>query len=248
MITRALLLFSAISLLAEEPIAPELRERMLGGFEQQKKNADAELAKNADSVEWRSRRGDMRLFLGDAKGAVEDFEREIALDPSHDAPHWRLGIAYYFAGEFQKSARQFEKYHAHDNRDRENGIWQFLANTRVQGIKAARASMLEYTRFDREPFPSLYEMFAGKKTSAAMLAEAEKKGLKDDALVMFFAHYYAGLNEELLGQAEDARKHLAEAVKLATKAGASGGPGYMGQVARLHYEAAKAGQSPPAKP
>jgi lipoprotein NlpI len=248
MIRHALFLFTAVSLFAEEPIAPEQRERMLRGLEQQKQNADAELAKNVDSVEWRSRRGDLRLFLGDAKGAVEDFEKEIALDPSHDAPHWRLGIAYYFADEFQKSAKQFEKYHAHDKRDRENGIWQFLANARVNGIKAAQGSMLEYTRFDREPFPSLYEMFAGKKTSAEMLAETEKKGLKDDALVMFFAHYYAGLNEELLGKQEDARKHLAEAVKLATKAGASGGPGYMGQVARLHYEAAKAGKSPPAKP
>ena len=65
----------------------------------------------------------------------------------------------------------------------------------------------------------------------------EKKSLADDALVMFFAHYYVGLNEDLLGHKDAAREHLAKAVALALKSGARGGPGYMGQVARLHYEA-----------
>ena len=210
---------------------------MIAAFEKSRTEADAALAKEPASTEWLTRRGDARLFLGDAKGAVADFEKEIALDASHDAPHWRLGIAYLFAGDFAKSARQFEKYHAYDGRDRENGVWQFLANARVVGIEKARASMLGYTRFDREPFPSVYEMLAGKKTGAEVLAEMEKKGHSDDAPVMFFAHYYVGLNEDLLGHKDAAREHLAKAVALAMKAGARGGPGYMGQVARLHYEA-----------
>lgn len=210
---------------------------MKAQFEQQKSGIDAQLAKEPDSVEWLSRRGDIRLFLGDAKGSVEDFEKEIKFDPSHDAPHWRLGIAYYFAGQFEKSAAQFAKYHAYDARDRENGIWQFLANAKVKGVEAARKEMLEYTRFDREPFPDLYAMFAGKKTSAEVMRGIEEKGLKDDKLVMFFGRYYVGLNEQLLGNAEAAREHLAEAVSLAMEARAGGGPGYMGQVARLHYQA-----------
>ncbi len=215
---------------------------MLERMEKQKKGIDAELQKNPDGVEWLSRRGDLRLFLGDEKGAVADFEKEIKLDPSHDAPHWRLGIAYYFAGDYAKSAAQFAKYHAYDSRDRENGVWQFLANARVKGIEAARKEMLEYTRFDREPFPDLYEMFAGKKTAAEVLSGAEKKGLKEDALVMFFAHYYVGLNEQLFGNAAAANDHLAKAVKLSLEARADGGPGYMGQVARLHYEASIKGE------
>jgi lipoprotein NlpI len=243
-----LLLATTAAIAADEPIAPAQRQEMLRTFEQQKQSVDAELEKKPDSVEWLSRRGDLRLFLGDPKGAVADFEKEITLDPTHDAPHWRLGIAYYFAAQFEKSAAQFVKYHAHDNRDRENGVWQFLGNARVKGIEAARKEMLEYTRFDREPFPSLYEMFAGKKTGAEVLTEMETKGLKDDALVMFFAHYYVGLNEELLGHAEPARTHLAQAVTLAMKAGAGGGPGYMGQVARLHYDAAKKAGKPEAPP
>lgn len=236
-----LVVLFAVAASAEEPIPQDVRKQMLDRMEEQKKGIDSELQKSPDSVEWLSRRGDLRLFLGDAKGAVEDFEKEIKLDPSHDAPHWRLGIAYYFAGDYAKSAAQFAKYHAYDNHDRENGVWQFIANARVKGIEAARKEMLEYTRFDREPFPDLYEMFAGKKTGAEVLSGAEKKGLKDDALVMFFAHYYVGLNEQLLGNAAAATDHLAKAVRLSLEARAGGGPGYMGQVARLHYEAAPKG-------
>ena len=112
-----------------------------------------------------------------------------------------------------------------------------LDQCRVVGVEKARTQMLEYTRFDREPFPAIYEMLAGKKTGAEVLAEMEKKSLGENALVMFFAHYYIGLNEDLLGHKEAARDHLAKAVALAFKANARGGPGYMGQVARLHYEA-----------
>lgn len=237
---RLLLLLASSSMLAvaaEPPIPDEVRREMMAAFEKRKKAADEALEKSPQDVEALTRRGDARLFLADFKGAVADFEKEISIDPSHDAPHWRLGIAYYFAGEYAKSAKQFEKYHAHDNRDRENGVWKFFAQARVDGVEKGRKEMLEYTRFDREPFPAVYDMLAGKKTGVEVLAEMEKKGLKDNALVMFFAHYYVGWNEELLGRKDAAREHLAKAVKLAGEAGAGGGPGYMGQVARLHYEA-----------
>ena len=232
-------LLAAISAIAAEPLAPDVRAKMVASFEQTVKSADAEIARDATQGRAYSSRGDAQLFLGKAKEAVGDFEKMIALDPSQDAPHWRLGIAYYFAGDFAKSAKQFEKYHAYDDHDRENGVWKFFAQARAESIEKARAEMLIYKRFDREPFPAVYDMLAGKKTTAEVLAELEKKGLKDDALVMFFAHYYVGWYEQLLGNKDAAKQHLAEAVVLSQKAAASGGPGYMGQVARLHYEALK---------
>lgn len=235
---RTILLFAAFAAVAAEPIAPEERAKMMASFEQVVRDASLESKTGDALVRALSQRGDAYQFLGKAKEAVADFEKMIALDPSQDAPHWRLGIAYYFAGDFAKSAKQFEKYHAYDNRDRENGVWKFFAQAKVDGIEKARKEMLEYTRFDREPFPAVYEMLAGKKTGAEVLAELEKKNLKDDALVMFFAHYYIGWNAQLHGQ-PDAKEHFAKAVALAMKAGAGGGPGYMGQVARLHLESMK---------
>jgi lipoprotein NlpI len=201
----------------------------------------AALARSPDSVPLYSRRGDCHLFLGHYAEAVADFEKMIALDPAQDAPHWRLGIAYYFAGAFAKAARQFEKYHAYDGGDRENGIWKFLSQARGESLEKARAGMLVYTRFDREPFPALYEMFAGTRTTDDVFAEIERKGLTADERVKFFANYYAGLNEALLGHRERALTLTRKAVESPWGHTAEGGPAYMWQVARLHADRLAAG-------
>ncbi len=223
-----------------EPLAAAERSRMIAKWKEQVAGGDAALAKEPGAVGAYSARGDAHLFLGEFPEAVADFEKMIALDPAQDAPHWRLGIAYYFAGDFAKSARQFEKYHPFDGRDRENGIWKFLAQVKTDGSEKARAEMLVYTRFDREPFPSLYEMFAGKKTPDEVLAEIEKKGLADKEGVAFFANYYCGLGEEMLGHRARALELLQKAVASPLGRGAPGGPGYMWQVARLHWERLRA--------
>ena len=230
----------ALSALAADD-APEPTRAMLAKTEAELAQYTAALARSPESVPLYSRRGDCQLFLGHLAEAVADFEKMIALDPAQDAPHWRLGIAYYFSGNFAKAARQFEKYHAYDGGDRENGIWKFLSQARGESIAKARTEMLVYTRFDREPFPALYEMFAGTRTTDEVFAEVQRKGLADDERVMFFANYYAGLNEALLG-------HRERAIELTKKAAASewgqtaeGGPAYMWQVARLHADRLKSG-------
>ena len=211
---------------------PEWRATLVAKLGDDLTKADAAVAQSPNSIAALSHRGDVFLFLGRFPEAVADFEKMIALDPAEDAPHWRLGIAYYFAGQFAKSARQFEKYHAYDGHDRENGIWKFLAQARAEGIEKARQGMLQYTQFDREPFPELYEMFAGQRTADDVLAEVQRKGLSEDHVAVFFANYYGGLNEALLGHREQAIAMLRKAVDdpEARKAG------YMWQVARLHWE------------
>src|SRR5205814_349658 len=107
---------------------------------------------------------------------------------------------------------------------------------KVHGLERARREMLPYTRFDREPFPALYEMFAGKKTTAQFMADLKQRQLAEDPRVMFFANYYAGLNEELLGRHEQAVALLRAAVANTWGRTAENGPAYMWQAARLHYE------------
>jgi lipoprotein NlpI len=227
-------LFAALA--AEPPIPAEERSRMSAEFADRAVALTRAIAENPRSVALHSQRGDCHLFLGRFAEAVADFEKMIALDPAQDAPHWRLGIAYYFAGEFAKSARQFEKYHDYDGRDRENGIWKLLGDVKVHGLERARRDMLVYPRFDREPFPTLYAMFAGKKTTAEFLADLKERKLADNPQVMFFANYYAGLNEELLGRHEQALTLLRAAVANTWGRTAENGPAYMWQMARLHYE------------
>lgn len=236
---RPILFTLALAVSAAEPPPPlpaAERAAMRADFARQETALTAALAQSPDDLALLSRRGDRRLFLGRFAEAVADFERMIALDPAQDAPHWRLGIAYHFAGDFAKSARQFQKYHAHDDRDRENGVWKFLADARTGELAAARRAMLPYTRFDREPFPALHDMFAGRKTTDEFLADLKTRGLDRDERVMFFANYYAGLNEQWLGRPDRALELLRLAVASPWGRTAEGGPAYMWQCARLHFE------------
>ena len=237
------LLVASTAFAVDPPIPADERMKMLREFAEQVAALDRAITETPRTIALYSRRGDRQLFLGQFAKAVGDFEKMIALDPAQEAPHWRLGIAYYFTGQFAKSARQFEKYHAYDGGDRENGIWKFLGDVKVSGLKPAQRAMLVYTRFDREPFPGLYELFSGAKSTADFFTGIEERKLADDWRVMFFAHYYAGLNEETLGQREKAVALLHQAVANEWGRTAEGGPTYMWQVARLHYEML-AGQKP----
>ncbi len=203
-------------------------------LEARAKRLDAALAATPDSVRLLSQRGDCRLFLGQFKESVADFEKMIALDPAQDAPHWRLGIAYYFAGQFEKSSKQFVKYQQHEHRDRENGIWKFMADARTMGVEKARALMIDFTEFDREPFPALYDMFAGKKSTDDVLAHLREKNLEKDGAPAFFGHYYTGVNEALHGRRERALELLRKAAASEWGKTAEGGPAYMYRVAKLH--------------
>ena len=227
-----------IALAAEPPIPADERAPMLAGFTAQIAKLDDAIKAAPDSVRLYSQRGDAHLFLGHFAESVADFEKMIALDAAQDAPHWRLGVGYYFTGAFAKSAKQFAKYHDYDGGDRENGIWKFLGDVKVAGLESARKSMLSYTRFDREPFPALYTMFATGKTDG-LFAEMKTKELTTNDTVMFFANYYAGLNEEILGHREKAVELLHKAVALGWKSRGTSEPTYMWQVARLHYEKLK---------
>ena len=220
---------------ATAPASSPVVERWRQQLEQEEKAITAAIEKMPASIRLLSRRGDARVFLGNFPGAIADYEGMITQDPAQDAPHWRLGIAYYFDGRFPKAAAQFEKYHAFDNRDRENGVWKFFSQARADGIEAARKGLLRYTQFDREPFPSVYKMLAGEMTPAAVLAEVNQKGLQNDARVVFFAKYYAGVMESLSGRKAEGLKLVEEAVALFNPDSAGrDGPGYMWHSARLH--------------
>ena len=227
---------SAAGIGVEPPIPAGERAAMRAAFSQQLTTVTVALADAPGDIALYSKRGDLNLFLARFPAAVADFEKMIALDPSQDAPHWRLGIAYYFTGQFEKSARQFEKYHTYEGRDRENGLWKFLGDVKTLGLRPAQRAMLVYTRFDREPFPALYDLFAGKVSTREFFADIAERKLTPNAQVMFFANYYAGLHEEILGHHDKALELLHAAVANRRERSAGNGPSYMWQVARLHYE------------
>ena len=144
-------------------------------------------------------------------------------------------------GKFKKSAKQFEAYDAYNNRDRENGIWQYMALAKVTGSRAARATMLKYDEFDREPFPQLYAMFEGEDPADGdgilkEIAAAKEIDDTERQRRLFFARLYVGIHKEMTGNTQAALDLLREAAASKWGQTASGGPTYMWQVARLHYD------------
>ncbi len=182
-----------------------------------------------------SRRGDLRMFLGNLRGALEDYSEMITIDAAQDTPHWRRGIAYYFNKRFQEGADQFERYHAYDARDRENGLWKFLCDVQSKGLAHAQSKMLPYKQFDRHPFPQLYALYGGS-LSLADYNEAVRPHAESSRMVKFFHLYYRGLHvvtsDKKAGLAD-----IRDAVSLfPADQVADTGPGYMWHCARLHLD------------
>jgi lipoprotein NlpI len=198
---------------------------------------DTILGKDEKSVAALSHRGDARLFLHDWKGARQDYEKMIAIDPAQDVPHWRLGIVYFVLGEYEKGAAQFAKYHAYDDHDRENGVWHFFCVAKQKGVEAARKELLEYKRFDRHPFPDVYEMLAGKCTPAELQKRQDARAGEGKRLEQqqFFADLYLGMYAWLEKRPEDAKKHL-EAATANTWGRNESDRTYMWQTARCLWE------------
>lgn len=185
-----------------------------------------------------SHRGDAWFFRGSFPQAVADYEQMVELNPDLSVSHWRLGIAWFYAGEYKKAATQFENYHTFDNVDRENGIWRYFSQYKAYGKEKAREGLLKYEKDDRQPFPLVYQLFAGKITPEEILKQIEAAELSEDARSQqeFYARLYIGLNEALEGRPDSARVHLKVAAESTWGRDAGYGPNYMWQVGRLHLK------------
>ena len=213
-----------------------LTRQLLKSAELDRERCTAELKLKPDNVDLYSRRGDANFILGDFAAAVVDYDRMAELDPALDESHWRRGIAYFYAGRFPDAAGQFERYHSFDDVDRENGIWRYLSQVKSLGRDKAREGLLKYKKDDREPFPAVYQLFAGQTTPDAILQGIQRAELSAEQRQqrLFYAELYIGLNEAVEDRPESALAHLRIAAANHWAARAGYGPRYMWHVARLH--------------
>ena len=196
------------------------------------------IAASPSTIDLYSQRGDARFFLGEFAPAAADYDKMVELAPSEDAGHWRRGIAWFYAGVYEKASGQFERYHSFDNVDRENGIWRYLCQRKAFGLEKARAGLLKYEKDDREPFGDVYRLFEGKLTAEELLDKIRQAKISDTEREkrLFYAELYVGLNEAVEGRNDSAKTHLSAAAKNSWGERAGYGPNYMWQVARLHAE------------
>jgi len=211
---------------------------------------DQEIADQPDNLQLYSQRGDVHFFLADFGKALADYDKMVELKPEVLALHWRRGLAQYYVGQYEESARQFERYFEQDKSDRENGIWRFYAQARQFGLEEARKRLLPYEQPDRAPLPAIYDLCAGKITAAELEAQLTGDDLSptEAAKREFYGHLYLGLDYAIKNQPDQARPHLDKAVASDWAKTSGYGPNYMWQIARLQRDLLPPAKKSDAKP
>jgi lipoprotein NlpI len=159
-------------------------------------------------------RGSEHFKLGHIDESLEDFDRAIQLRPEREPWHWKRGISYYYAGRYADGRKQFEGYQTVDDNDVENAVWRYLCMARDQGVKAARRDMLKIKPDPRVGMMAVYALYSGHAKPEDVLAAARSGSPTPEQLNarLFYAHLYLGLYWDSLGDADQAKQHMAKAV------------------------------------
>src|SRR5439155_1358288 len=157
-------------------------------------------------------RGRENFRAGQIAESVADFDKYVELEPRAENKQWERGIAYYYAGEFSRGAKQFEDYQKFHDQDVENSAWRYLCMARGDGVEKARASLLPIASDPRIPMMQIFGLYQGKLQPEDVLAAANtnppNRELHNQRL--FYAHLYVGLWHEVAGRAEEAKTHILE--------------------------------------
>jgi lipoprotein NlpI len=169
---------------------------------------DLVLALDESPSEVRHLRAGVLFKLERFTEALRDYDLAVAAGRPHDDDScWERGLAWYYAGDFDAGRRQFEGYHRVGPDDIENGLWRFLCIGELRGEPEAVKTLLEYPQRRRKPFPALLDLYSGKGSREAVLAEAVE-GVESEAgrnENLFYAHYYIGKLLELRRDRDGAR-------------------------------------------
>jgi lipoprotein NlpI len=162
-------------------------------------------------------RGTEKFKLRQFKEAIADFDRECKLEPAREPWHWKRGLAYYYAGQYEKGRDQFQAYHDREDNDVENAVWRVMCMARMKGVglQKAQQEILVVRRDSRVPMMEAYAMFAGK-LKPEDVQTAIKRGMPDEQELhrrTFYGNLYLGLYHDMIGQRERALEHLKVAVK-----------------------------------
>jgi lipoprotein NlpI len=161
--------------------------------------------------------------------SADGFDRVAKLAPDYAPQLWQRGIALYYAGRYQDCRTQFESHRTVNPNDVENAAWHFLCVARAESPAKAKAALLPVGPDARVPMRQIYQMFRGDLTPEQVLAAA---GTEPES--QFYAHLYAGLYFEALGNQARALEQITAAADDRYPAG------YMHDVARVHRDLLRA--------
>ncbi len=223
---------------SKHPLSDAERTELKQTFDKEIRKATESLAKQPDDLAALSKRGDGYFFRGDFAESLRDYQKMCELKPETEAAHWRLGLAQFYAGQFETSAKFFDRFFQTDDVDREGGLWKYLAQAKSSGPEAARAGLLKYVKFDREPMPTVYQLFEGAITPEELIKTVDKAEIKetDRTTRLFYIELYIGLWLDAHKRPREALPHLHAATANSWPRTAGYGPNWMWHVARVHFE------------
>ena len=174
-------------------------------------------------------RGREHFRLSKIAESVADFDQFVKLRPDLEPRQWERGLSFYYAGQFEKGAKQFELYQTYHDNDVENSVWRYACLARKEGTEKARETILPIRNDPRVPMMQIYNMFRAKLLPEAVLKTARAGRPTSKALNnrLFYANFYIGLFFESKGDTGKARRHILASQKHKVAH-------YMWDVARYH--------------
>jgi len=179
-------------------------------------------------------RGSLLFRIGKVEASVAEFDKCIELDPSIKPYLWQRGISLYYVGKYQEGVDQFVVHREVNPNDVENAFWHFLCAAKIDGVEVAQKSILVSGRDPRVPMMQVQELIQGKTTPEAVIAaaEANPRVVRGADYSRFYGYLYMGLYYDALGNQEEAKKWIEKCVELKVD-------GYMGDVAKVHWDLMK---------
>jgi lipoprotein NlpI len=153
-------------------------------------------------------RGMVHFQLANINASIADFDTAENLDSRLTPYLWQRGLSYYYAGRFAEGAKQFEVDLTVNFQDVEETVWRYLCMAQIQGVTAARQSLLEVKNDPRLVMRRVYDLYAGRCSANDVIQLSVDK----DKRAKFYSHLYVGLYFEAEHQADLAQEHISQAV------------------------------------
>lgn len=171
-------------------------------------------------------RAEAEFADGRIQASVDTYDQLARIVPDTAPWLWQRGIALYELGRYDECARQFAAYHEASPQDLESVAWHYFCQARIVSPAIARRTLLAAGSDPRVLRAEIYEMIAGRRTPASLLALADASV----SLVRFYAHLYVGFYLEVEGRASEALREF----EIAASPPYVGEGGFMNVVARIH--------------
>lgn len=204
-------LFMVASWQAEEPLARRWQTAIAAENHAEVVHVAGELLEQPNpAAEVYYHRGRALFCLNRVEEAVEDFDRYVELRPEVASRQWERGIAYYYSGQWEKGAKQFELYQTYHDNDVENSVWRFLCLAPLIGVEEARHTMLPIRRDPRIPMMDIYDVFRGKATPlhVSLATFSDHPPIEQLDARTFYARLYMGLYYEVVEKDNDSAELL----------------------------------------